>query len=142
MKRANSGDSIKVHYTGKLENGETFDSSKGREPLAFVIGEGNVIPGFEQGVIGMQIGEVRQVSIPAENAYGNRHEELIMVLNRTEFPDDIIPERGLALQMVREDGLPVNVMITDFSDETITLDANHPLAGFTLIFDIELVEIS
>ena len=142
MSQAKNGDTVKVHYTGTLNNGEEFDSSRDREPLEFVIGEGNVIPGFENGVVGMEEGDSKNISIPPEEAYGINNEELIVEMNRNEFPENITPSVGLQLQMMQQNGNPVNVMITALDDRSVTLDANHPLAGQTLRFDIKLVELS
>lgn len=142
MSQAKKGDTVKVHYTGKLENGETFDSSKDRDPLEFVIGGGNVIPGFEKGVLGMKEGASVNITIPPEEAYGERDEQFVVRVSRNEFPENITPAVGLQLQMTQPNDEPIVVMITDMSDDTITLDANHPLAGQTLFFEVELVEIT
>jgi len=142
MSQAKNGDSVKIHYTGTLENGEEFDSSKDREPLAFVLGEGNVIPGFENGVMGMEEGDSKNITIPPEEAYGIKNNELIVEVDRSEFPENITPSVGLQLQMMQQNGNPINVMVTALDDNKVMLDANHPLAGQTLIFDIKLVEIS
>jgi len=142
MGHAKSGDTVKVHYTGKLEDGKVFDSSENREPLEFVIGEGNVIPGFEKGIAGMALGESKTITIPPEEAYGTRHEEFVVNVERNEFPENITPAIGLQLQMTQPNGESINVIITDLTEDTVTLDANHLLAGHTLIFDVELVEIS
>ena len=141
MSQAKDGDKAKVHYTGKLQDGEIFDSSKEREPLEFVIGSGNVIPGFENGVVGMEIGESKVLTIPPEEAYGERRAELVVEVNRSDFPENITPSIGLQLQMTQPNGNSLNVIITDLTEEVVTLDANHPLAGQTLFFDVELVEI-
>ena len=142
MGQAKKGDTVKVHYTGKLENGEVFDSSKDREPLMFVIGKGNVIPGFEKEVVGMEEGDAKNISLAKEEAYGARQEELVTVVKKSEFPEDITPSVGMRLQMTPQKGNPINFVITAIDEENVTLDANHPLAGQTLIFDIQLVEIS
>jgi len=142
MSQAKNGDSVKIHYTGTLENGEEFDSSKDREPLEFVLGEGNVIPGFENGVMGMEEGDSKNITIPPEEAYGIKNNELIVEVDRSEFPENITPSVGLQLQMMQQNGNPINVMVTALDDNKVMLDANHPLAGQTLIFDIKLVEIS
>lgn len=142
MSKVKSGDKIKVHYTGKLEDGTVFDSSKGRQPLEFNVGLGQVIPGFEKGVMGMEIGDSKTVVIPPEQAYGNVREELIADVNKGDFPDNIEPEIGKKLQIEQDDGSKLHVTITRVGDEKVTLDANHPLAGKTLTFDIELLEIA
>lgn len=142
MSQATNGNTVKVQYTGKLENGEVFDSSINRDPLKFIIGDGSVIPGFEKGVAGMEVGESKTITIPPEEAYGMRHEEFVVNVERGDFPENIKPAVGLQLRMNQPDGKSINVMITDLSEDTVTLDANHPLAGHTLFFDVELVEIS
>ena len=142
MGSAKNGDTVKVHYTGKLENGEVFDSSKDREPLMFVIGEGNVIPGFENGVLGMEEGDSKNISLAPEEAYGERRKELVVEIEKGQFPENITPSVGLQLQMTQQNGDPIHVVITAIHEERVTLDANHPLAGKTLFFDIQLVEIS
>ena len=133
------GDVVKVHYTGRLENGHIFDSSEGREPLEFTIGGGMVIEGFENGLLGMKQGELKTVSIPPELGYGFRNEEYSITVTRNNLPPDIEPEVGLGLTLFSPDWQPINVTITEFDDINITLDANPPLAGKTLIFDLELV---
>jgi len=141
MSKAKNGDTVKVHYTGKLEDGEVFDTSKDREPLEFTIGGGSVIPGFENGIIGMEIGSKKVVTIPPEDAYGKRHEELLLKVNKSEFPENITPALGMELQLRYKDKTSVRAVVADIKKENVTLDANHPLAEKTLIFDIELVEI-
>ncbi len=140
MAQARSGDTVRVHYTGRLDDGSTFDSSQGREPLEFTLGEGQVIPGFEDGVEGMSPGEEKTVTIPADQAYGARRDEMMLVVERAQFPDHIRPEVGQQLQM-SQDGQVAVVTIVDVDDESVTLDANHPLAGEDLTFDLRLVEI-
>lgn len=140
MAQARSGDTVRVHYTGRLDDGSTFDSSQGREPLEFTLGEGQVIPGFEDGVEGMSPGEEKTVTIPSDQAYGPRSDEMMLVVDRAQFPDHIRPEVGQQLQM-SQDGRVAIVTIVDVGDESVTLDANHPLAGQDLTFDLRLVEI-
>ncbi|RLB33229.1 MAG: peptidylprolyl isomerase [Deltaproteobacteria bacterium] len=135
------GDRVKVHYTGKLEDGRVFDSSRKREPIEFVIGEGEVIQGFEDGVVGMEVGASKTITIPPEEAYGPRIEQLVVDVKKEDFPPHINPAVGQHLQIKQQDGNFVNVTITDIAGDTVTLDANHPLAGYTLIFEIELVEV-
>lgn len=142
MSQAKNGDSVKVHYTGKLEDGTVFDSSKDRQPLEFKLGEGNVIPGFDSGITGMAGGDSKTVTIPPDQAYGEVRKDLLVEVDKGEFPKDIKPEIGQELQVQQPDGTPVMVSIVDVQDDKVTLDANHPLAGKTLIFDIELVEIA
>ena len=142
MPQAEHGSRVKVHYTGKLDDGTVFDSSEGREPLAFTIGLGQMIPGFEQGVVGMEVGESKVVQIPAELAYGEYRPEGVLEVNRTEIPPDLQLEVGIRLQATQEDGRRVDMQIIALGDDTVTLDANHPLAGKDLTFDVEVVEIS
>lgn len=142
MSQAKSGDSVKVHYTGKLDDGTVFDSSEGKEPLEFIIGESQVIPGFEDGVVGMKPDESKTIEIPAEQAYGEHNPDLVITVERSRFPDHVEPEVGLPLQMRREEGQIVMVTVTGVTDSEVTLDANHPLAGKDLVFDIQLVGIA
>ncbi len=142
MSQAKNGDEVKVHYTGKLDNGTVFDSSTERPPLEFKIGSGSVIPGFEQGVIGMETGDTKTITIPPEEAYGSRREELVIDAKNADFPEHITPSVGLRLQISQPDGNVANVMITEIKEDMVTLDANHPLAGQILTFDIELVAIA
>jgi FKBP-type peptidyl-prolyl cis-trans isomerase 2 len=139
--QAKKGDKVKVHYHGRLNDGTTFDSSEGRQPLEFEVGSGMVIKGFDDGVTGMAVGDKKTISIPAEDAYGPRQEEMVLEFPRTNFPPDIEPEIGMTLNMHSENGDEMPVLITAVSDDTVTLDANHPLAGYELIFDIELVDV-
>ena len=142
MSQAKSGDTVKIHYTGTLANGTQFDSSADREPLEFAIGSGQVIPGFDSAVDGMAVGENKTVDIPPEAAYGQRHEQLIQEVPKSQLPEEIKPEPGMQLQSQSPDGQVLNLVVTEVADETITVDGNHPLAGETLTFDIELVEIA
>ena len=139
--QAKKGDKVKVHYHGRLNDGTTFDSSQDRQPLEFEVGSGMVIKGFDEGVTGMAIGDKKTISIPAEDAYGHRQEEMVIEFPRSNFPPDIDPEVGMTLNMHSENGQELPVTITDVNEEAITLDANHPLAGKDLIFDIELVDL-
>jgi len=139
--QAKTGDTIKVHYTGRLQDGTVFDTSIGSELLEFTLGQGQIIPGFEEAVIGMQVGESKTVTIPVDKAYGPHRDDLIFEVDRDELPPDINPEVGMQLQKNQGDGSIAIVTITEVSETTITLDANHPLAGQDLTFDIELVEI-
>lgn len=142
MSQAKNKDEVKVHYTGKLEDGTVFDSSQDRPPLEFKIGSGSVIPGFEQGVIGMETGDTKTITIPPEEAYGPRREELVVDVKGSDFPEHITPSVGQRLQISQPDGNVANVIIADIKEEMVTLDANHPLAGQALTFDIELVAIA
>ena len=142
MSEAKEGSKVKVHYTGKLDDGTVFDSSRERSPFEFTLGTGSVIPGFEKGVMGMKTGESKTVTISPEDAYGQKRDELIADVKKSQFPPDITPTVGQQLQMQQPDGRPLNVMVTHIEGEEVTLDANHPLAGKTLTFEIELVEVA
>ena len=139
--QAKDGDTVKVHYTGSLEDGTVFDTSLEREPLEFTLGQGQLIPGFEQAVIGMKIGESKTVTIPAEQAYGPYNNELISVIDRDNLPEGLDPEVGQQLQAQQPDGQTIIVTIIEVSETSITVDANHLLAGKDLTFEIELIEI-
>lgn len=141
MQQAKQGDKVKVHYHGTLRTGETFDRSEGREPLEFTLGSGQVIKGFEEGVKGMSVGEKRIVEISVEDAYGEKSEELIIEFPKEQFPDDMAPEVGQQLMMSNGSGQSFPVTIEEVKEDAVLLNANHPLAGQDLIFDIELVEI-
>lgn len=142
MAQAKRGNIVKVHYVGKFEDGTVFDTSREREPLPFTIGEGEVIPGFEEAVVGMNPGESKKVVIPAENAYGPRHEEMVLVVDRQNLPEGVDPQVGQQYQIPQSDGQSIVVTVTDASDSSVTLDGNHPLAGRELTFEIELLEVA
>ena len=165
MAQAKTGDKVKVHYTGTLADGSVFDASEqpeehscgcggnkggdagggcgshGSEPMEFVIGAGHLIPKFEAAVIGLEPGQSITVSISADDAYGQRADEMVAVIERSEIPADINPEPGHQMEVILQDGSPMPVLVTEVTDTTITLDANHPLAGHDLTFAIRLVEI-
>jgi peptidylprolyl isomerase len=142
MAQVKSGDKINVHYTGRLTDGTLFDSSEGREPLAFEVGSGMVIKGFDAGVTGMSIGEKKTVHILAAEAYGDMDPNYLAVFSKVEIPSDIPYEVGMQLNMHQDGtGQVMPVAVVEVTDTTITLDANHPLAGKDLIFDLELVSI-
>jgi peptidylprolyl isomerase len=141
MTQVKSGDTVKVHYTGKLNDGTQFDSSVGNDPLQFTVGTGQIIPGFEQAIIGMSPGESKSATIPADQAYGPHQSELVLIVERDKFPPHIDPTVGQQLEMRQSEDQSVGVLVTDVSESHVTLDANHPLAGEDLIFDIELLEI-
>jgi peptidylprolyl isomerase len=149
MSQAKTGDKVTVHYTGRLEGGEVFDSSECREddcgcesgPMEFVIGEGQVIPGFEQAIIGMGPGDEKTVTIPAIEAYGERMDEMVAEVDRSEIPPDLELAVGLSLEVTQENGNAFPVLITEVNETTVTLDANHPLAGKDLTFELRLVQI-
>ncbi len=138
MSQVKDGDTVKVHYTGTLEDGSVFDSSEGRDPLEFTLGQGQLIAGFEKTVLGMTAGESRTVKIPAEEAYGPYRDEMVLAVPRSQFPPDMNPEPGLQLQVGQDDEHKMLVTITKITDDEITLDANHPLAGKELTFSIQL----
>ena len=143
MKQASDGDKVKVHYTGKLDDGTVFDSSRDRgEPLEFSLGGGQLIKGFNEAVKGMSPGETKTIRIPSDEAYGPPKEALIIKTQRSKISPNIELKEGLHLQMTQSTGTVLNVMITEISGDNVTLDANHPLTGKDLIFDIELVEIT
>ncbi len=141
MAQAKNGDTVKVHYTGKLNDGTVFDTSTDRDPLQFTIGQGQVIPGFEQAVVGMNSGESKTTKVSADKAYGPHRKEMVLVIERSQLPVDLKPKVGQQLQSRQADGRTIRVMVTDVSESSVTLDANHPLAGKDLTFDIQLVEI-
>ncbi len=135
------GDTVRVHYTGKLEDGKEFDSSLKRQPLQFEVGAGSVIKGFEDAVVGLKQGEKKSVRIPPEEAYGSYDENLLVEMPKTSLPEGVVPEVGMRLQIENQQGQALPVVVTDILDGSIKLDANHPLAGKTLLFDLEAVEI-
>lgn len=141
MAQVKTGDKIKVHYHGKLTSGETFDSSEGRAPLEFEVGSGMVIKGFDDGVTGMSVGEKKTVNIPYNEAYGPRNPEMVIEMPKDRFPKDLDIEVGMPLGMSDQQGHQFQVTIVEIKEEVVMLDANHPLAGQDLIFDLELVEI-
>lgn len=133
------GDTVKVHYSGKLANGDEFDSSRQREPLEFTLGKGQLIPGFESAVEGKSVGDKVTVTIPPEQGYGNSDPDLVFTVTRDQVPDSIPLKVGTPLQLSNEDGR-MDVVITEVGPDEITLDANHPLAGKDLTFEIEIVD--
>ncbi len=141
MQQAKTGDTVKVHYRGSLTNGTVFDSSEGKSPLQFELGAGMVIVGFDNGVKGMSIGEKKTVQIPVNEAYGPKQSQLIIDVDKKDIPSDIDPKIGMQLHMTTNAGDPIPVTIAEIKEASIVLDANHPLAGEDLIFDIELIEI-
>ena len=141
MAQVKEGDTIKIHFTGRLEDGTFFDASEKSNPLEFTVGGGEVIPGLEQGVIGMNPGETKEIKIPMEQAYGSRREERVFEFDRKRAPEGFDPEIGQRLQMYRADGMPIMATVVGISEKSFTMDCNHPLAGKTLIFDTTVVEI-
>jgi len=143
MKQAQAGDNVQVHYKGTLPDGQLFDSSEGREPLAFQLGSGQVIKGFDDGVTGMEIGDKKTIHIPNEEAYGPVNEDMIINFDRAQIPADIPLEIGSTLNMHQDgNGQVIPVVIKEVSEQFVLLDANHPLAGQDLIFELELVGIN
>jgi len=142
MSQVKKNDKVKVHYTGRLTSGEQFDSSAGREPLEFTVGAGQMIKGFDEAVEGMALNEKKTVTLSPENAYGPVYDQLINKVERKQLPSDMNPEIGQNLVASSPDGQQTRVVVTAVEEDTITIDANHPLAGKELVFDIELVEIA
>jgi peptidylprolyl isomerase len=141
MSKAKKGDSVKVHYKGTLTSGEQFDSSEGREPLAFTVGAGQMIKGFDDAIPGMEVGEKKTINIAPEHAYGEKNKDAIIEFPKSNIPEDMKLEPGMKLQLQNQQGQPIPVTVTEVKDDVVILDANHELAGKELIFDIELVEI-
>jgi len=141
MQQVKSGDKIKVHYHGRLTNGETFDKSEGREPLEFEVGSGMVIKGFDDGVTGMAVGDKKTINIPADEAYGPKNPDMIIDMPKDRFPQEMELEVGMPLSMSDGQGQQFQVVVAEVKEDAVILDANHPLAGEDLIFDLELVEI-
>ena len=141
MSEAKKGDKVKIHYTGRLKDGTVFDSSVKRDPLEFTIGGGQVIPGFEQAVEGLSAGDTVTTDIPASEAYGLRRDEMMFTVDKGQLPPDYEPELGHKLRSQSNEGQPIIAIVTGISESEVTVDANHPLSGEDLTFDIELVEI-
>ncbi|HKK88347.1 MAG TPA: peptidylprolyl isomerase [Saprospiraceae bacterium] len=142
MPKAKKNNKVKVHYTGRLTTGEQFDSSEGRDPLEFELGAGQMIPGFDEAVEGMELNEKKTVTLSPDQAYGPVHDQLINEVDRKQLPADMKPEVGQTLMASSPDGQQTRVQVTEVKDNSIVIDANHPLAGKELVFDIELVEIA
>lgn len=141
MAKAKMGDTVKVHYTGKLENGVPFDSSMGGEPLEMELGSQRFIPGFEEAIVGMSPGESKTVKIPPEKGYGRYREDRVIKIDKKDLPEDVVPQEGMVLEICSPSGTVVPVQVTEVSDNIVTLDANHPLVEQTLTFEIQLVDI-
>ncbi|MFH1061856.1 MAG: peptidylprolyl isomerase [Candidatus Omnitrophota bacterium] len=141
MNQAKQGDKVKIHYTGKLKNNSVFDSSRSRNPFEFIIGSGQVIAGFEEGTLGMKVNETKTITIPCDKAYGPKNPDLIAIVARGHLPKDLVPAVGLRLGIHNENGQKIPAIITEITEKEVTVDANHPLAGEDLIFELELVEI-
>ena len=141
MSEVKTGDTVQVHYTGRLESGEQFDSSRERDPLQFTLGNGELIPGFENAVIGMNLGDVKTIQIPSQEAYGPYMENMKITVDKAKLPEDMELKIGMNLMLRGSDERKLNVRVIDIAENTVTMDANHPLAGKDLMFDIELVKI-
>ena len=141
MSKVKATDKVRVHYTGKLSNGQVFDSSREREPLEVQLGEGRLIQGFEKGLVDMEVNEKKTITIPKEEAYGEVREELFQSIKNEDIPDTIKPEVGMGLMAKNPDGSEQPLRVAEVNDDHIVIDANHPLAGHDLTFDLELVEI-
>ena len=141
MSQVKENDTVKVHYTGKLTDGQVFDSSEGKEPIEFTLGKGQLIPGFEKGLIDMKVNEKKTITIPKEEAYGDPREDLVQEVEKSQLPEDIKPEVGMGLVSKTPDGREMNLMVAEVKEDTIVVDGNHPLAGKDLVFDLEVVEI-
>ena len=142
MSKVKAKDTVQVHYTGKLKNGQVFDSSEGREPLTVKMGEGNFIPGFEKGLLNMEVKEKKTVTIPKEEAYGEVQKELFQAIKNEELPETIKPEVGMGLVARNPDGTERQLKVAEVNEDHIVIDANHPLAGQDLIFELEVVTIN
>lgn len=141
MSKVKNGDVVKVHYTGRLKDGSIFDSSEGRDPLEFTVGSGQMIQGFDEGVVGMEPGEKKTLEIPSDKAYGPRRDEMVAKVKRCNVPEDINPEVGQILQVAHPEGFHLTVTVTEVSEEFVVLDGNSPLAGEDLVFEVELVSL-
>jgi FKBP-type peptidyl-prolyl cis-trans isomerase SlpA len=141
MSQVKQNDTVRVHYTGKLTDGQIFDSSLEREPIEFTMGQGQLIPGFEKGLLDMKVNEKKTIEIPSEEAYGAPREELVQEVDKNQLPDEIKPEPGMGLVSKSPDGREMNLVVKEVKEDTIVVDGNHPLAGKDLIFDLEVVEI-
>ena len=141
MPAAKQGDTVRVHYTGKLKDGTVFDTSRDRDPLEFKIGEGQIIPGFEKMVLGMEVGDTKTEKIRSDDAYGSRRDDRIITVGRDQVPEGVKPKVSQQVQLRGQDGSAIPATIVGVTETNVTIDANHPLAGFDLTFSIELIEI-
>ena len=141
MSQVKQNDTVRVHYTGKLTDGQIFDSSLEREPIEFTMGQGQLIPGFEKGLLDMQVNEKKTIEIPAAEAYGAPREDLIQEVDKSQLPEEIKPEPGMGLVSKSPDGREMNLVVREVKENSIIVDGNHPLAGKDLVFDLEVVEI-
>jgi len=142
MSKVKQGDTVKIHYTAKMAGGNVFDTSRKRDPLEFKVGEGKVIKGIEEAVLGMNEGEKKTVTVPQEKAYGSHKSDMVIQIPRSRLPNDLEPSVGQLLEVHHPDGNSSVVTVTEVSDDSVTLDANHPLAGKELTFDIEIMEVT
>lgn len=141
MSQVKANDTVKVHYTGKLKDGQVFDTSEGKDPVEFTLGQGQLIPGFEKGLLDMKVKEKKTITIPKNEAYGEPREDLVQEVEKSQLPEEIKPEVGMGLVSRTPDGREMNLVVAEVKDETIVVDGNHPLAGKDLVFDLEVVEI-
>ena len=141
MSQIKQNDTVRVHYTGKLVDGQVFDSSLEREPLEFTMGQGQLIPGFEKGLLDMKVSEKKTITIPADEAYGQPRTELVQEVDKSQLPAEIKPEVGMGLVSTSPEGQEMNLMVTEVKENSIVVDGNHPLAGKDLVFDLEVIEI-
>jgi FKBP-type peptidyl-prolyl cis-trans isomerase SlpA len=141
MSQVKENNTVKVNYTGKLADGQVFDSSEGKEPLEVILGQGQLIPGFEKGLIDMKLNEKKTITIAKDEAYGDVNDALIQEVNKAQLPQDMAPEVGMGLVSKTPDGQEINLLVVEVKDETIVVDGNHPLAGKDLVFDLEVLEI-
>ena len=141
MSQVKKNDTVKVHYTGKLADGQVFDTSEGKDPIEFTLGEGQLIPGFENGLIDMKLNEKKTINIPVDQAYGHPREDLVQEVDKSQLPPEIEPEVGMGLVSRTPDGREMNLLVAEVKENSIIVDGNHPLAGKDLIFDLEVVEI-
>jgi|TARA_B110000908_G_scaffold102022_1_gene120249 FKBP-type peptidyl-prolyl cis-trans isomerase SlpA len=141
MNQVKENNTVKVNYTGKLADGQVFDSSEGKEPIEFTLGQGQLIPGFEKGLIDMKLNEKKTITVAKEEAYGDVNKDLIQEVKKTELPQDMTPEVGMGLVSKSPDGQEMNLMVVEVKEESIVIDGNHPLAGKELVFDLEVLEI-
>ena len=141
MSQVKENDTVKVHYTGKLTDGQVFDTSEGKDPIEFTLGKGQLIPGFEKGLLDMKVNEKKTITIPKEEAYGEPREDLVQEVEKSQLPEEIKPEVGMGLVSKTPDGREMNLVVAEVKEETIVVDGNHPLAGKDLVFDLEVVEI-
>ena len=142
MPQAKIGDTVKVNYTGRLDNGSVFDTTENRKPLQFVLGKSRFLPGFQNAVLGMSPGESKCITVPVEEAFGARRQELVVNIDRSSFASDVEPRVGQHLQLTQQDDSHIDAVVAQVTDTVVTVDANHPLAGHPLSFEISLLEVA